>query len=233
MAIVGVLLYFGTPFHGSPESIQAVQENDQVALQVVGGDYVLTPANATSATGLVFYPGARVHPDAYLSSVAPLVAEANVTVVVVKLPLNLAVLERGAATGVMQESAVDQWYVGGHSLGGAMACRYAKHNPDRVSGVVLFGSYCDQSIEETDLAVLSVAGEADTVLDWGTYAQTTGNLPANATVRTIPGVNHTQFGSYTGQPGDQPSGTTYAVAHQRLANVTVSWFQQAQSERTG
>ncbi|QGN08170.1 alpha/beta fold hydrolase [Halorhabdus sp. CBA1104] len=230
VAVVGITLYFTTPFHGSPESVRAIQDNDAIDSHTVDGDYILEPANATTKAGLVFYPGARVHPDAYLSSLSPLVTEANVTVVVVKLPLNLAILEQGAATGIMDED-IEQWYVGGHSLGGAMACRYAKRNPERVSGVVLFGSYCDQSIAATDLRVLSVAGEADRVLDWTTYEQSIANLPTTATVETIPGINHTQFGSYTGQPGDRPSGTAYAVAHQRLANVTVPWFQDGHTER--
>ncbi|MCU4719670.1 alpha/beta fold hydrolase [Halapricum hydrolyticum] len=227
LAVAGFLLYFGTPFHGSDVSVQAVQEDDRIELERMNGDYLLRPANADSTTGLVFYPGARVHPDAYLSSLSPLVTEANVTVVVVKMPLNLAVFEQGAASRVIETHDVQQWYVGGHSLGGAMACRYAEKNPGRVSGVVLFGSYCDRSIAETDLRVLSVTGADDTVLDRQTYDRNRANLPADATVRELPGVNHTQFGSYTGQRGDRPSGTSYEVAHRRLANVTVPWFREA------
>lgn len=226
LAVLGVLLYFGTPFHGSEASIQAVQGHEQINLEQRGGDYVLSPASGTSEVGLVFYPGARVHPDAYLSSLSPLVTEANVTVVITKMPLNLAVLGQGVASDVIGQHGVEQWYVGGHSLGGAMACRYAGENPDRVSGVVLFGSYCDRSISDSGLRVLSVVGKQDTVLDWNKYENSTGNLPASATIRELAGVNHTQFGSYTGQSGDEPSGTTYAVAHRRLANVTVPWFRR-------
>ncbi|MFW6018389.1 MAG: alpha/beta fold hydrolase [Halapricum sp.] len=227
LAVVGFLLYVETPFHGSDASVQAIQDDDRIDLERVDGEYVLRPANAQSTTGLVFYPGARVHPDAYLSSLSPLAAEANVTVVVVKMPLNLAVVEQGAASRVIEDYDLEQWYVGGHSLGGAMACRYASEHADRVSGVVLLGSYCDRSIDGTDLRALSVTGEADTVLDRGTYERNRANLPDDATVRELPGVNHTQFGSYTGQRGDQPSGTSYEVAHRRLANVTVPWFQSA------
>jgi len=229
LAILGVLLYFGTPFHGSEASIQAAQADDRIDFEQRGGDYVLSPASGTSEVGLVFYPGARVHPDAYLSSLSPLVTEANVTVVIAKMPLNLAVLEQGAAADVIGQHDVEQWYVGGHSLGGAMACRYADENPEQVSGVVLFGSYCDRSISDSGLRALSVVGKQDTVLDWNSYENSKGNLPASATIRELEGVNHTQFGSYTGQPGDEPSGTTYAVAHRRLANVTVPWFRQAKT----
>ncbi|WP_229113724.1 alpha/beta fold hydrolase [Halapricum desulfuricans] len=225
LVVAGLLLYFGTPFHGSDASVQSVQSDDRIELQRVGGDYLLQPASGGSTTGLVFYPGARVHPDAYLASLSPLVTDANVTVVVTEMPLNLAVFGQGTASDVIGSHGVEQWYVGGHSLGGAMACRYASENPGRVSGVVLLGSYCDRSIAGTDLRVLSVTGADDTVLDRSAYDRNRANLPADATVVELPGVNHTQFGSYTGQRGDRPSGTSYELAHRRLANVTVPWFE--------
>lgn len=228
----GFVLYFATPFHGSDASIQAVEADDSIDLTVDGDSYVLQPANTSTGydgtVGLVFYPGARVHPDAYLSSLAPLVRDAGVTVVVPKLPLNLAVLDSNRADAVRAAyPGVEHWYVGGHSLGGAMACRYARASTDAVEGVVLFAAYCDQSIADTDLRVLSVTGAADTVLDADTYERNRQNLPADATTVELPGVNHTQFGSYTGQSGDDPSGTTYAVAHSRLANATVPWMRNA------
>lgn len=226
LAVVAGLLYFGTPFHGSDASVQSVFEDDRIDIQRVDGDYVLVPANGTSTTGLVFYPGARVHPDAYLASLSPLVSDAGVTVVVVKMPLNLAVLDQDAATDVLERhDEIEQWYVGGHSLGGAMACRYAADNTERVSGVVLFGAYCDRSIADTDLRVLSVTGSDDTVLDRDTYERNKENVPDDATFRELRGINHTQFGSYTGQRGDRASGTPYEVAHNRLENATVPWFR--------
>lgn len=228
LAAAGGLLYLGTPFHGSEASVQSVQGDDRIEIHESGGTYVLEPAGVDARTGLVFYPGARVAPDAYLSSLAPVVREANVTIVVPRMPFNLAVLDQDAADGVIdRRTDVERWYVGGHSLGGAMACRYARSNPERVAGLVLFGAYCDRSIAGTDLRVLSVAGEADTVLDRDAYRRNLANLPEDAAVHELPGVNHTQFGSYTGQPGDEPSGTTYGTAHWRLANVTVPWFEAA------
>jgi poly(3-hydroxybutyrate) depolymerase len=229
LAVVAFLLYFGTPFHGSETSIQSVYEDDRIDVDRTGrGGYVMRPAGTDPQRGLVFYPGARVDPDAYLASLAPLVHDTNTTVVVAKMPLNLAVLDQGAADRVIDRyDGPRQWYVGGHSLGGAMACRYARDNPQRVSGLVLFGAYCDKSIAQTDLRVLSVRGEADTVLDRDTYERNKRNLPSATTHSVLVGVNHTQFGSYTGQWGDRPSGTSYGVAHRRLAETIVPWFENA------
>jgi dienelactone hydrolase len=230
VALAVALVYFGAPLRGTEAGIAAVEANPDVTVTTEGETYVLEPTGGNATAGLVFYPGGRVHPDAYLASLAPLAAEANVTVVVPKMPLNLAVLDGGAASRYVTpadpdvDPGVDTWYVGGHSLGGVMACRYARANPDRVDGVVLFASYCDRDISGTGLAALSVTGSADTVLDREAYRGALANLPADATVRTLP-LNHSQFGGYRGQPGDDPSGRSYATAHRRLAEVVVPWLR--------
>lgn len=226
------LVYFGSPHTAIPGSVDAVEDDPAVSLERADGAVVLRPTEGESEVGLVFYPGGRVHPEAYVATLAPLAREANATVVIPEMPLNLAVLDQNAAGPAMDRYDPDRWVVGGHSLGGVMACRYAASNPDRVAGVALVASYCDQNIAERDLAVLSVTGEADTVLDRDSYRANLANLPTDATVVTLPGVNHTQFGAYRGQRGDEPSGTSYAVAHRRLANVTVPWVQSV-SARAG
>ena len=230
LVAIGVLtagagvLYLGTPHHASDASVASVEADPSVTVTERGGTYTLEPADGESTTGLVFYPGARVHPDAYVASLAPLASDANVTVVVPKLRLNLAVLDQGAASGYVTDASAETWYVGGHSLGGAMACRYASENPETVEGVVLYASYCDRNISETGLTALSVTGSADTVLDRDAYENNRDNLPADATTRELP-LNHSQFGSYRGQRGDAPSNRSYAAAHEQLANATVAWFR--------
>ena len=220
----GGIVYFSAPLHGTDTAIADVESSPDVTVTQQDETYVLEPADSEPSAGLVFYPGGRVHPDAYLAALAPLAAEANVRVVVVKLPLNLAVLDQNAADQYVEGSSLD-WYVGGHSLGGAMACRYARANPDAVEGLVLFASYCDRDISETGLAVVSVTGSADSVLDRSTYEDNRDNLPPNATVRELQGLNHSQFGHYRGQPDDEASPISYDRAHDRLGNVTVPWFR--------
>jgi hypothetical protein len=76
------IVYFGMPFHGTDASIAAVEENPDITVSQQGETYVLEPANSDPEAGLVFYPGGRVHPDAYVGSLAPLVSDANMTVVI-------------------------------------------------------------------------------------------------------------------------------------------------------
>lgn len=174
----------------------------------------------------MFYPGGRVHPDAYVASLAPLVARADVAIYIPEMPLNLAVLDPDRADDIIaHHPEIDRWIVGGHSLGGAMACRYADRHAGRVVGVLLFAAYCDVDIGARNLAVLSVAGGADAVLNHEAYRRNRANLPTNATVVEIAGMNHSQFGSYTGQRGDRPARITDDRAHRRLADIVVPWIE--------
>lgn len=231
VAVALAVITLGTPYHGTPESIAAVEDDPRVSIDQADGGYVLQPADATPEAGVVFYPGGRVHPDAYVGSLAPLAREANVTVVIPRLPLHLAVVDYGLGeTGVGSHAAdramtdhpsIDDWYVGGHSLGGAMACRYAETTDD-VAGLLLYASYCDTDLSDRDLAVVSVTGSADGVLDRQAHARNRENLPPSAQISEIEEVNHTQFGTYRGQ--DKPSATSYETAHRRLNAVVAPWL---------
>ncbi|MFC7079321.1 alpha/beta hydrolase [Halorussus caseinilyticus] len=156
---------------------------------------------------------------------------ANVTVFVPKMPLNVALLDADAAAeSRTRNPGIRTWFVGGHSLGGVAACRYADGHD--VRGLVLFASYCDANVSDRSLAVLSVTGSADTVLDRGNYRAGRTRLPPTADFREIRGVNHTQFGSYRGQRGDSPAPLSYDEAHRRLADRLVPWLAN-QSATTG
>lgn len=219
----GTVLYFSTPYHGPTSSVQQVVDDPRVTVTTQDGVHVLAPANADSTVGLVFYPGARVAPDAYYSTFAPVVRRTNVTVYIPELPLNLALLDTDAAESVRtQHPDVQTWFVGGHSLGGVAACQYASSND--VRGLVLFASYCNVDVSDESVAVLSVTGSADTVLNRENYQEATTRLPPTTTSHEVEGMNHTQFASYRGQRGDSPAPLTYDDAHRRLADVLVPWL---------
>ncbi|WP_244605571.1 alpha/beta hydrolase [Halorussus marinus] len=226
---VGAVAYLSTPFHATPASIQSVEDDPRVSVSTDGDVAVLAPADRNASVGVVFYPGARVAPDAYFETLAPLVARTGAVVFVPKMPLNVALLDADAAGEIRARNPdVRTWVVGGHSLGGVAACRYAASHD--VRGLVLFASYCDGDVSDRGLAVLSVTGSADAVLDRDAYRAARSRLPPDATVREVPGINHTQFGAYRGQRGDASAPLSYEAAHRRLAEVVVPWFANATTE---
>lgn len=86
---------------------------------------------------LVFYPGAKVGETAYAPFLRRL-ADQGMDAYLVKMPFRLAVFGAGRAAGVLEDpafAAYTQRYVGGHSLGGAMAASFvASYVSDRADG---------------------------------------------------------------------------------------------------
>ena len=149
---------------------------------------------------LVFYPGGKVEETAY----APLlrqIAEGQMDVFLLKVPFRLAVLAPEKAEDVMTARAYDNWYVGGHSLGGAIAANFAAKHGDGLRGLVLLAAYPTKALDPS-LRVLSVYGSEDGVLNRERLESGTRFLPEDAVIQVIPGGNHAQFGSYGPQKGD-------------------------------
>jgi len=234
LAAAGFYTYFGLLAHHAPDDVeQSVRADPNVTVEDRYGGYVVTDADpGVERVGLVFYPGGRVAPDAYLSTAARIAERANVTVVVPKMRVNLAVFSQGRADAVIEgEREVSQWVVGGHSLGGAMACRYAGAHNETVDGLLLVGAYCDRPVR--GMAALSVVGTRDAVLDRDRFAETRDTLTANHTIRWIEGMNHSQAGSYTGQRGGQPARVATPEAHRRLATAVADWLCRGLGHCTG
>jgi hypothetical protein len=224
----GGVVYLSLPYEGSESSIQSVEDDPRVSVETGGDVTVLAPTDAESDVGVVFYPGARVAPNAYYESLSPLVTDANATVYIPEMPLNIALLDSDAAGEIRAgEEQIETWIVGGHSLGGVAACGYAAE--EEVAGLLMFASYCNEDVSDREMAVLSVTGSADTVLDREAYRASKDRLPPTTTSEEIPGMNHTQFGSYRGQRGDSPSPLSDEEAHDRLADVVVPWIEERSS----
>ena len=104
--------------------------------------------------GMVFYPGARVQPEAYAPLLTQLARE-GVTCVLVKPPLDFALLDIDAADGVREQfPEIGTWLLGGHSLGGVAACEYLAQHGSDCDGVVLLASYPNSDL--TDYAGFSL-----------------------------------------------------------------------------
>jgi pimeloyl-ACP methyl ester carboxylesterase len=192
---------------------------------------MLRPAGEQAAeTGLIFYPGGRVDFRAYAPALRA-VAAAGYPVVLVRVPLNLAVFNPGAAARAVEAyPEISRWVVGGHSLGGAMAAWYAYNNPERASGLVLWASYPAGSndFSDTDFPVLSIYGTNDRVAEPEQVRSAQDLLPADTTWVAIEGGNHAQFGDYGEQAGDGLAAITADEQWDQTARATIEFLERVE-----
>lgn len=164
------------------------------------GSIAFEPKDPKAA--FIFYPGGKVEYTSYVPLMRAC-AEKDILCVLVQMPFNLAVLDVNAADGIKEKyPEIENWYIGGHSLGGSMAASYLEKNADEFEGLILLGSYSTADLSGGDIKVLSVYGSEDNVLNREKYYSNKKNLPDDFTEVVIDGGCHAYFGMYGKQSGD-------------------------------
>ncbi len=165
-------------------------------------DDMLVYSVKDAKTGFIFYPGGKVEYTAYEPLMRSL-ASKGIMCVLVEMPFNLAVFNMDAADGIQDMyPQIEEWYIGGHSLGGSMAATYVESCEDEYKGLVLLGSYSTTDISQSDIDVLSIYGSEDKVLNIEKYKECQSNLPKDYQEKVIEGGCHAYFGMYGAQEGD-------------------------------
>ena len=119
-------IYLGNYYRADNEAIGAFLPQGSAWKEEPNGNIVFEPKGATA--GLIFYPGGKVEHTAYIPLMQAC-AENGILCVIVEMPFNLAVFDVNAADGIQKEyPQIENWYIGGHSLGGSMAASYLEKN---------------------------------------------------------------------------------------------------------
>ena len=217
IGLAGVTLYVKT--------YQPTASANQASQAATVTKNVTTFKAQNSKLTVVFYPGGLVEPASY-SNWASQLAQAGYTVKIVHFPLNLAVLAPNQAKKVVGPH--EKYVIGGHSLGGAMAARYAtKANKVNLKGLFLLAAYTNQKsqLEHSKLPVLSITASQDGVLNWDNYYANKKYLPKNTSFSTISGGNHSGFGSYGQQKGDKVAKISNANQQKQVAQTLIKWLR--------
>lgn len=218
LVVVGFLVWANMVMQGDRTRAIEVWTNDRVAVTSTEHSVVIEPTGVASGVGLVFIPGAKVDPYAYMFKLSGIVERTGATIVITKPTLNLAFFDqRPLDTFTADAPGVDSWFVGGHSLGGVRACMLAD-SPD-VTGVILFGSYCANDLTESGLEVLSIAGSRDGLTTPEKIADARPLLPTDAELVEIEGLNHAGFGDYGAQPGDRTATISSDTARDEITDA--------------
>ena len=213
-----------------PEALAVMQTDPKVTV-TTDPWLVFQPTDQIPTTGLIIYPGGRVDPRAY-APIAYAIAAQGYLVVIVPMPLNLAVLGSDRSASVIQAYPnIQQWVIGGHSLGGSMAALFADKHRDQINGLVLWASYpaSSNNLADSNIQVASIYGTLDGLATKDKIDASQELLPADTTWVPIEGGNHVQFGWYGDQPGDNPATISRQDQKAQIIQATLDLLQSVQN----
>lgn len=188
---------------------------------------ILPEGPELSKTGLIIYPGGLVDPHAYMELASRFARSGEGHhVIIAKMPSNLAVMSVNAALKITEEFPGESWVLGGHSLGGAMACSLLDREAGSFEGLVLMAAYSSGSVDLSSWggAVLSLTASKDQVLDWEKYEEAKSQLPPHSSFQDIEGGNHAGFGSYGEQKGDGEAEISREEQHIQIVEHIQNFF---------
>jgi hypothetical protein len=227
LVLGGFVIWASTPPAPMPEAMAALQSDTEVQVETEPW-FVFRPLADNPAVGLALYPGGHVDPRSYAPAARAL-AEQGHLVVIVPMPLNLAVFAPDRAAEVMAAyPEIDRWAVGGHSLGGAMAARFAYQNPNTVVGLVLWAAYpaSTDDLSNLLLAVTSISATRDGLATPDKIAASRPLLPGGTRWVVIEGGNHAQFGWYGSQSGDGTATISREEQQRQIVAATLVLLSQ-------
>lgn len=227
MLIGGLGWYVTDDYDANGVALEALTSTETV--DVTGEDPIqFHPQDKSAEIGIVFYPGGKVEEEAYAPLMQAL-AEAGYSAFLVDMPFGLAVFDIDAAEAIMDDHAdISQWYIAGHSLGGAMAALFTEKNASELAGLILLAAYSTADLSQSELPVLSILGSQDQVMDTAKIAEYKPMLPADAIERVIQGGNHAQFGDYGLQAGDGEASITPLEQQEITVEEIVAFIEMTQ-----
>ncbi len=217
LALISIF-YVRDYYHASTSVNQYLKSTSTVKAEAIDDGIFLDGPGTENA--LIFYPGAKVEYTAYVPLLHRL-AEQGIDIFLVKMPGNLAIFGQNKASDIMEQYDYDEWYIGGHSLGGVMAASYAAKHGDVLDGLVLLAAYPTKELPQKDFKVVSIYGSEDGVLHMDKVEKGRGYVPKDYTEVCIDGGNHAQFGDYGVQKGDGEAEISREEQQEQTADVIV------------
>lgn len=223
LAVIAIVWFILRPYPAGDAAEAALEESAVIEESV--HDAIRFKPEEEPLSHLIYYPGGLVEEEAY-SYFGKAMAEAGVDIWIIPMPLNLAVLGSSRAEGVLELVGEAPVVIGGHSLGGAMASRFAQEHADRLAGVFFHGAYPDEGgrLDETDLSILLITAQYDEVMSQDSYQEGLTYLPAQALEQEVTEGNHASFGDYGPQRGDGEAGVTHEEAVVEIVDIMLDWL---------
>ncbi|WP_191560231.1 alpha/beta hydrolase [Metabacillus idriensis] len=189
---------------------------------------IFEPENQKTDKGIILYPGAKVEPEAY-AYLADQLSQKGYTAVIPKMPFNLAIAGIDKADTIIKNlEQINNWYIGGHSQGGAAASIYAFEHQEEIKGLFLLAAYPTNSSDfsNTDFPMLTIYAEHDGISTLEDINKTKHLLSDYTFFHKINGGNHAQFGMYGEQKGDNKADINVFVQQDQIIREINNWIER-------
>ena len=221
--LISLSIYLLTYSHATPDAKNYLSSSSHVNVTKDKNGYLFeTTYCMRYYTIVIFYPGAKVELSAY----APLlhnIAENGIDVYALDFPFHFPFFDINAADKVLKKHKPNKCYMMGHSLGGSMAASYISKTNYSIDGLILLASYSTSKINTN---VLSIYGDKDGVLNMKNYQKNRDNYTNGFQEKVIEGGNHTNFGLYPLQSGDNKADITFEKQQEITVNEIVDFIEK-------
>ncbi len=194
-----------------------------------GQPFIRFLPNGVEPSGLiVFHPGGSIDPRAYYWAMRSFASHGFETALLLE-PLHVAMLAPNRARKAIQalggSGIPRKIIIGGHSLGGVIAARFAAKNS--VDALFLWASRLmpGTDFRSSSLPILYLYSELDGLVTCQKRETCLSWLPEHAAVREIMGGNHAQYGNYGAQKGDNPATISAGEQQRQAFAVTLEFLK--------
>ena len=214
-----VLFLYTKDYYRSEVTLEESATETEYNIEEFKGGIFVDGSGNTNA--VIFYPGAKVEYTSYLPLCVKL-AEQGVDCFLVEMPFHLAILGMNKADSIMDSYDYDNWYLAGHSLGGAMAANYVADNVEDFAGLIMLAAYPTKALVSEDLKVISIYGNKDGILEKEKVDAGKEFVPEHYTEIGLGGANHAGFGNYGPQDGDGEA----TMEREKQQDMTVTYIMK-------
>ncbi|WP_273852545.1 alpha/beta hydrolase [Guptibacillus spartinae] len=219
LVVVAIAFYFWakSAYEPTKEALTYIEESNEKEL---------TFGSPKAEKGIIFYQGGKVEEEAY-AYLGNQLANEGYFVVIPRLTLNLAILDGDKAADVIERyGEVDNWYIGGHSLGGAVASSFATEHPDAIHGLFFLAAYPIEDMSNLAIPTLTIYGEDDGVAVLSDQKEKENLLSTQSDIHVIKGGNHANYGMYGEQKGDNPASITSKEQINETVKIVTKWIKE-------
>ena len=131
----------------------------------------------------------------------------------------MAIFDSNAGEDIIEKFPdIKHWYMAGHSMGGAMASKFAADHKEDIDGVILLGAYLYGDYPEED--TLTIYGSLNQSVE--------DKIDYTENIVEIEGGNHAQFGNYGMQKGDVPATITTQEQQKQAVDSIIEFITNHQ-----